>query len=45
MTTEVEEMRDDGDGRQGNQDETVVENRNGRDVGQQGPRQQRERRS
>ena len=39
MTTEVEEMRDDGDGRQGNRTEMAAKKHGGRDVGQRGQRQ------
>ena len=36
MTTDTEDTRDDGDGRQGNWEEMVTEKHGGRDVGQQG---------
>ena len=39
MTTDVEEMRDDGYGRQGKQAEIAMYKRSGRDVGQRGHQQ------
>ena len=39
MTTEVEEMRYYGDGRQGNRAEMAAEKHGGGDVGQRGQRQ------
>ena len=39
MTTEVEDMRDGGHGRQGNQADITADNHGGGDVGQQGQQQ------